>query len=233
MHKFNKNDVDASAKLNENFNEVTSSLENGALVAKKTVIKTQDWNEILDEGIYTVFGASGANRPYSGAVYGVLVVYADNTFICQNYMYKGETYTRSRQGSPAAWTAWNRLVIEPQRTPLWTGAWYGASAGNGQVPSKPLSQCQNGWLLQFQEYTKDGTLNGACYHFFVVPKQHANNSGSKGTIFILQGYYANNLQRKYLYFSDTKITGNDMNAPDSDGPGTGNKMFALSAIYEW
>lgn len=120
-----------------------------------------------------------------------------------------------------------------KKEPLWTGAWYGAAAGNGTVPSKPLSQCQNGWLLQFQEYTKEGTLNGACYHFFTVPKQHANNAGSKGTVFLLQGYYANNLQRKYLYFSDTKITGNDMNAPATDGPGTGNKMFALSAIYEW
>ena len=60
------------------------------------MIKAQDWDEILDEGIYTVFGVS-ANRPYTGAVYGVLVVYADNTFICQNYMYKGETYIRSRK----------------------------------------------------------------------------------------------------------------------------------------
>ncbi|CAG4701468.1 BppU family phage baseplate upper protein [Enterococcus faecalis] len=89
-----------------------TEMENGALVSKKTVINSQDWDVILDEGIYTVFGASGANRPYSGAVYGVLVVYADNTFICQNYMYKGETYTRSRQGSPATWTAWKKLIVD-------------------------------------------------------------------------------------------------------------------------
>ncbi|MFU1878399.1 hypothetical protein ACM6QS_13715, partial [Enterococcus faecium] len=88
--------ADYQVMLNENFSEITDALENGALVSKKTVIKAQDWDEILDEGIYTVFGASGANRPYTGAVYGVLVVYADNTFICQNYMYKGETYIRSR-----------------------------------------------------------------------------------------------------------------------------------------
>ncbi|MCU2268587.1 pyocin knob domain-containing protein [Enterococcus faecalis] len=232
MYTFKKGDADYQVMLNENFSEITDALENGALVSKKTVIKAQDWDEILDKGIYTVFGASGANRPYAGAVYGVLIVYADNTFICQNYIYKGETYTRSRQGSPATWTSWNRSVIEPQRTPLWTGAWYGASAGNGQVPSKPLSQCQNGWILQWQEYTKEGTLNGACYHFFVIPKQHAQNPGSKGVIFLLHGYYTN-LVRKYLYITDTKITGNDMNALDSDTAGSGSKMFALSAIYEW
>lgn len=65
-----------------------------------------------------------------------------------------------------------------QKEPLWTGAWYGGAAGNGQVPSKSLSQCENGWILQWQEYTKEGALNGACYHFFLVPKQHAQNPGS-------------------------------------------------------
>ena len=49
-----------------------------------------------------------------------------------------------------------------KKEPLWTGAWYGGAAGNGQVPSKSLSQCENGWILQWQEYTKEGALNGAC-----------------------------------------------------------------------
>lgn len=89
-----------------------TDIENGALVSKKTVIKAQDWNEILDKGIYTVFGASGINRPYDGAVYGVLVVYADNTLINQTYIYKGETYIRSRQGSPATWTTWNKMIVD-------------------------------------------------------------------------------------------------------------------------
>ena len=40
-----------------------------------------------------------------------------------------------------------------KKEPLWTGAWYGGAAGNGQVPSKSLSQCENGWILQWQEYT--------------------------------------------------------------------------------
>ena len=28
------------------------------------------------------------------------------------------------------------------------------AAGNGQVPSKSLSQCENGWILQWQEYQR-------------------------------------------------------------------------------
>ena len=38
------------------------------------------------------------------------------------------------------------------------------------------------------------------------------NSGSGGVIFLLHGYNANSLVRKYLYVKDTKITGNDINA---------------------
>ena len=76
-------------------------------------------------------------------------------------------------------------------------------------------------------------LNGACYHFFLVPKQHAQNPGSGGVIFLLHGYNANSLVRKYLYVKDTKITGNDINASSSDTAGSGSKMFALSAIYEY
>ncbi|MDK7975389.1 pyocin knob domain-containing protein [Enterococcus faecalis] len=115
MYTFKKGDADYQVMLNENFSEITDALENGALVSKKTVIKAQDWDEILDKGIYTVFGASGANRPYSGAAYGALVVYANNTFVSQTYMYKGETYTRSRQGSPATWTPWNKLLSDNEQ----------------------------------------------------------------------------------------------------------------------
>ncbi|MGF2103746.1 hypothetical protein [Enterococcus faecalis] len=120
-----------------------------------------------------------------------------------------------------------------KKEPLWTGAWYGGAAGNGNVPSKPLSKCENGWIFQWQEYKEDGTLNGACYHFFLVPKQHVQNPGSGGVVFLLHGYNANSLVRKYLYVKDTKITGNDINASSSDTASSGSKMFALSAIYEY
>ncbi|EGO8924042.1 hypothetical protein D3073_06760 [Enterococcus faecalis] len=119
-----------------------------------------------------------------------------------------------------------------QKKALWKGGWYGAVAGNAQVPSKPLSQCENGWVFQWQEYTKEGALNGACYHFFLVPKQHAQNPGAGGVIFLLHGYY-NDLVRKYLYVTDTTIKGSDINALPSDTAGSGSKMFALSAIYEY
>lgn len=228
MHKFNKNDVDASAKLNENFNEITDSFEGGLFVRKNS--KILDLNDAKEPGIYSIPATGVENKPLPNS--GSLFVSKDPGGVRQLFQTERTIVIRQFGGTPSNWTDWKEVAFKTQKTPLWTGAWYGAAAGNGQVPSKPLSQCQNGWILQWQEYTKEGTLNGACYHFFVIPKQHAQNPGSKGVIFLLHGYYTN-LVRKYLYITDTKITGNDMNALDSDTAGSGSKMFALSAIYEW
>ena len=68
------------------------------------------------------------------------------------------------------------------------------------------------------------------YHFFLVPKQHAQNPGS-GELFSFT--WIHNLVRKYLYVKDTKITGKRLKCSSSDTAGSGSKMFALSAIYEY
>ena len=79
---------------------------------------------------------------------------------------------------------------------------------------------------------KEGTLNGACYHFSLFLTACAEFRFWR-SYFSLHGYNANSLVRKYLYVKDTKITGNDINASSSDTAGSGSKMFALSAIYEY
>ncbi|EHZ5661514.1 hypothetical protein K6C79_002569, partial [Enterococcus faecalis] len=64
-----------------------------------------------------------------------------------------------------------------QGSPLWTGVWYGGASGSGTTPSKPLSQCQNGWILQWQEMSSTGQANDAVFQFQYVPKNHIFNSG--------------------------------------------------------
>ncbi len=228
MHTFIKGDADYQVMLNENFTEITSSFENGLFVRKN--IEITDLNNAKEPGIYSIPATGVENKPLPNS--GSLIVNKDPGGLRQLFQTERTLFIRQFGGNPSNWTDWKEVAFKPQKEPLWTGGWYGAAAGNGQVPSKPLSQCQNGWILQWQEYTKEGTLNGACYHFFVIPKQHAQNPGSKGVIFLLHGYYTN-LVRKYLYITDTKITGNDMNASSSDTAGSGSKMFALSAVYEW
>lgn len=120
-----------------------------------------------------------------------------------------------------------------QGLPLWTGVWYGGASGSGTTPSKPLSQCQNGWILQWQEMSSTGQANDAVFQFQYVPKNHISNGGSGGTVFNLNAYNGKNPQTKYLYIKDAKITGHDLNAPDGTAAGSGNKMYILTKIFEY
>lgn len=120
-----------------------------------------------------------------------------------------------------------------KKEPLWTGVWYGGASGSGTAPSKPLSQCQNGWVLQWQEMSSTGQANDAVFQFQYVPKNHISNSGSGGTVFNLNSYNGKNPQTKYLYIKDAKITGHDLNAPNGIAAGAGNKMYVLTKIFEY
>ncbi|MCN73759.1 hypothetical protein DSO10_04485 [Listeria monocytogenes] len=102
----------------------------------------------------------------------------------------------------------------------------------GVTLSKPLSQCCNGIILQWQEYTSTSTVSSAQYSFTYIPKQHLTNAG-RGTCCIIGGYNNKNLISKYLYINDTKITGNDANAPTTFTPGTGPKQYVLTKIWEY
>lgn len=206
-----------------------TATENGLFVRKN--IEITDLNNAKEPGIYSIPATGVENKPLPNS--GSLIVNKDPGGVRQLFQTERTLFIRQFGGNPSNWTDWKELGFKTQKKALWKGGWYGSTSVNPQVPSKPLSQCENGWIFQWQEYKKDGTLNGACYHFFLVPKQHAQNPGAGGVIFLLHGYNANSLVRKYLYVKDTNITGNDMNALPSDTAGSGSKLFALSAIYEY
>lgn len=60
------------------------TLEKLNLPIYRKKITTDDWNAIVDAGIYDVVNASGANKP-PGHPYGVLIVYKFNGVVTQDY----------------------------------------------------------------------------------------------------------------------------------------------------
>lgn len=94
-------------------NKITS--EKGLLVFKNMEVKTQDWNTITTSGIYTVYEATGENRPNGSSIYGRLFVYVDNATLTQQYVASGKMFLRTRQGSPAEWTNWKEVAFEEER----------------------------------------------------------------------------------------------------------------------
>ncbi|EPI2195060.1 BppU family phage baseplate upper protein [Enterococcus faecalis] len=107
-------DFYTQAEADSRFINKTMS-EKGLLVFKNTEIKTQDWNTITTSGVYTVYEATGENRPEGSSVYGRLLVYADNATLTQQYTASGKMYLRTRQGSPAEWTVWQEIALKEDR----------------------------------------------------------------------------------------------------------------------
>ncbi|WP_445449012.1 pyocin knob domain-containing protein, partial [Enterococcus faecalis] len=205
-------------------------LKNETLVAKKERITAQDWNTIKEPGMYAVNTATGLNRP-AGAVTGNLLVQQAGNMNSLAQFFIGNEQLNSRRFDGTNWLAWQTVALEPQQTPLWTGAWY---AGPGSTTlSKALSKCRNGIILQWQEYSKTGTVLNSQYSFTYIPKQHVTNGGARGTNCYVGGYGSQAVYGKYLYINDTTITGNDVNAPATVATGVGIKAIVLTKVWEY
>ncbi|MFD1900440.1 hypothetical protein [Enterococcus termitis] len=115
---------------------------------------------------------------------------------------------------------------------LWSGAWYG---GQGQVttPSKPLSSCTNGWILQWEGYSEQGAPNSSAFQFIYIPKQFGIYHQGRGVVCMINSYNGGNPQVKYLYVYNDKLSGHANNALDKDTTGKGTKMYVLTKIYEY
>lgn len=91
------------------FERIITEHKYGILEFKDTVVNVQDWDTLTSTGVYTVYNASGANKP-PGGLYGTLVVLADNATVTQEYTSGGKRFIRTRAGSPAVWRDWAELV---------------------------------------------------------------------------------------------------------------------------
>lgn len=89
---------------------------------------------------------------------------------------------------------------------IWMGGAY--PLGNVTIsPKVPLSLCKNGWLLKWQAYAPGVGVETHHYQYSIIPKNQIYNSpGMKFTL-----SRTNNLVLKYLYVTDTQITGHDDN----------------------
>jgi hypothetical protein len=115
---------------------------------------------------------------------------------------------------------------------LWTGAWYGGKDMT-ITPSKSLSECASGWILQWEVYSESGAPSGTAFQFTHIPKQYVLYHSGRGVVMPVCAYNGSNPQVKYVYIEDSKISGNANNAPDGVTTGKGNKMYVLTKIYEY
>lgn len=112
---------------------------------------------------------------------------------------------------------------------LWDGGQY-MTSNQVVTPMAKLSDCLNGWLLQWQRYNPGTGLDNSRYFYQPITKAHPSGRGI--TLYISAPASATNnggvpAATKYIYVTDTTITGYDAN---SVSPGNN---WALSGVFGW
>lgn len=125
----------------------------------------------------------------------------------------------------------NNVYVTAINKNLWSGANY-MNASQSITLSEAISAQVNGIVLVWSYYTNGAAANYN-YHFQFIPKWFAINCAGCGVDLFLSNQTGNVMAHKYVYISDTKITGNDYN---DDGTVTGsaviyhNNYFVLRSV---
>ncbi|MEQ7216736.1 phage tail protein [Enterococcus asini] len=112
---------------------------------------------------------------------------------------------------------------------LWEGGQH-MTSNHVVTPTAKLSDCLNGWLLQWQRYNPGVGLDNSRYFYQPITKGHPSGKGIT-TYISAPASDTNNggvpAATKYVYVTDTTITGYDAN---SVSPGNN---WALSGVFGW
>ena len=107
---------------------------------------------------------------------------------------------------------WNIIGSNNVPTPIWTGVVY-LNNNHTVTPSLSLTNCENGWLLQWSGYI-GGKVENTNFSYTFIPRQHGELHSGSG-VHQLIGRYNYNMKTKYMYVHNDRIVGNANN--NSDG----------------
>ncbi|QFG05341.1 minor tail protein [Bacillus phage 022DV001] len=95
---------------------------------------------------------------------------------------------------------------------LWTGAMY-MTASQTVTPTKKLSECPTGWILNWSDYDGNEVANPYDNNYTFIPKYHPRLSNDQGVYAVLSSGLTQetSLTMKYVYVTDSQIRGNDRN----------------------
>lgn len=184
-------------------------------------------------GIYTFYAdVTSTNNPNTtsgwrylvhktGLNYGWLLGFASDGTVVSNYMHGANS-----------WTGW-RYLHDANPAALWTGAKL-MTASETITPSKPLSACRNGWMLEWSDYNADSS-SPANTNFVQTPIFKRNVNGAwdgKNMMFRVPNYLSDDAATtgnatKQLIVHDTKLVGHVAN-----DQGSANIDVCLRAVYE-
>lgn len=154
-------------------------------------------NDVMDndgEGLHFIKSGKDINSPNQGQDY-------DRMYMRDNGFYV------NHDGTPIFKVTDNGRMYYPANM-LWSGGWY-MGANQVVTPSKPLSECRNGWVLMWVKYMNNTSSWNDMVQTY-IGKDMVTTSSTSGVRLVFGGY-GNVVAHKYLYVTDTQITGNDNN----------------------
>lgn len=187
----------------------------------------------MTAGLHTIYSIAGtAGNPKTTESWRMLV---HKTSVTIGWVLafdaQGSIYS-NYQSAAGTFKGW-RCIYDVTPPILWMGE-YWCTDTQTVTPSKPLSECRNGWVLVWSDYdtANETATNGDCFTT-VIPKWNPNHVKWSGQSFIaavptnLTAEGVISFCGKRLYVHDTKITGNTANdvSPAND--------CCLRAIYEY
>lgn len=154
-------------------------------------------NDVMDndgEGLHFIKSGKDINSPNQGQDY-------DRMYMRDNGFYV------NHDGTPIFKVTDNGRMYYPANM-LWSGGWY-MGANQVVTPSKPLSECRNGWVLMWVKYMNNTSSWNDMVQTY-IGKDMVTTSSTSGVRLVFGGY-GDVVAHKYLYVTDTQITGNDNN----------------------
>lgn len=184
-------------------------------------------------GVYTFYAGVGAtNNPLSTSAwryivhktnvnYGWLLAFGSEGSVFGNYLHEGN------------WKGWTAIYNATANT-LWTGAKY-MNAAHTATPSKKLSECRNGWMLEWSDYDADTDTanNYNIVHTPIYKRNVAGNWSGQNMMVLVPNYVSTDGATstfciKQLLVHDDKIVGHALNST-----GANSIDVVLRAIYEF
>lgn len=168
-------------------------------------------------GVHLEFDGNEIMSKKSGTEPSPMYINADGGNVCINDNSIGSTYVRGCR------IAENKV--------LWSGVYYMADTQTATL-SEAISKQANGVVVVWSWY-ENGESDNSVFNSFFIPKHFVSAHNGKGIAMGLWSATANTFASKYLYVSDTSITGYVNNNIDAWTTGSGIKSTPKSFVLRY
>lgn len=188
----------------------------------------------LSAGVHTCYSAGGSSATATNAPN---TIESWRYLIHKNYAAYGWVMAFGSEGSlfinyvdNGTWRGW-KPIWDNNPSPLWSGAYF-MNANQTIYPSKKLSECKNGWVLLWSDYTSaNGAGNGDIVATY-VPKRSYDGSNWAGHSWLadvpVEATSSVELRCvKKLYMWNDRIVGNSINETSP------RNNVVLRGVYEF